>query len=109
MEKNRTETQEEEKVCCGIRHKERSPEEQRNLILRLKRIEGQIRGIRDMVEGGRYCVDILTQVSAVQSALGSFSKELMEHHIKTCVREDILDGKEEKLEELCGLVRKLMR
>lgn len=93
---------------CEVRHKERSAEEQKTLVLRLNRIEGQIRGIRSMVEEGRYCVDILTQVSAAQAALNGFSKELLARHMKTCVKEDILSGKEETLDEVCGLIRRLL-
>lgn len=74
----------ENKTCCTAeRHKHRTPEEERRLISRLNRIEGQIRGIRAMVEDERYCVDIITQVAAVQAALNSFNKVLLERHIKS--------------------------
>ena len=94
---------------CSARRKERSPEEYKKLINRLSRIEGQIRGIRAMVDDDRYCVDILTQVSAVQAALNSFNKELLARHIKTCVSEDIKEGNEEAVDELCELLKKLMK
>ncbi|MDO5425891.1 MAG: metal-sensing transcriptional repressor [Eubacteriales bacterium] len=79
------------------------------MIHRLNRIEGQIRGVRTMVEEERYCVDILTQVSAIQSALNSFNKCLLSNHIKTCVVEDIREGKEEVVDELCNTIQKFMR
>ncbi len=83
--------------------------EQKDLITRLKRIEGQIRGICGMVEEERYCVDILTQVSAVQSALNSFNKELLANHIRSCVVEDIKAGNEMAVDELCDTIKKLMK
>lgn len=102
-----TETEKEEECCCRTKH--RDGEEYRNLMNRLKRIEGQIRGIQGMVEDDRYCVDILTQVMAVQSALNSFNKELLSNHIKTCVVQDIEDGRHEAVDELCGTIQKLMK
>ncbi len=95
--------------ACGCRVKHRENEEYRNLMNRLKRIEGQIRGIQGMVEEERYCVDILTQVMAVQSALNSFNKALLSNHIKTCVVQDIQDGNHEAVDELCGTIQKLMK
>ena len=79
------------------------------MIHRLNRVEGQIRGIRAMVEEDRYCVDILTQVQAVSSALNAFSRTLLSNHIKTCVVEDIRDGKEESVDELCKTIQRLMK
>lgn len=93
--------------CC--RHIHRESAKERKLITRLNRIEGQIRGIRAMVEEERYCVDILTQVSAVQAALNSFNKELLSEHIKTCVVKDIREGKEEVVDELCKTIQKIMK
>ena len=87
----------------------RDEKEYKDLIHRLNRIEGQIRGIKNMVEEDRYCVDILTQVSAIQSALNSFNKNLLANHIKTCVVEDIRAGNEEAVDELCGTIKKLMK
>ncbi len=98
-----------EKDCCQHRTKVRSDEEYRGLIHRLNRMEGQIRGIRGMVERNAYCTDILTQVAAVNAALGAFSKELLGNHIRTCVAEDIRQGKDETIDELLRILQKLMR
>lgn len=95
--------------CCCKKTKERSEEEYKDLIHRLNRIEGQIRGIRGMVEKNCYCTDILTQVSAVNAALNSFNKVLLANHIKTCVTRDIKAGKEETVDELVLLLQKLMK
>lgn len=95
--------------CECLRHKEREAKETKKLISRLNRIEGQVRGIRSMVEDERYCVDILTQVSAIQSALNAFNKELLANHIKTCVVEDIKNGQEQAVDELCATIQKLMK
>ena len=92
-----------------MRHKERSEEEYKSLVHRLNRIEGQIRGIRGMVEKNAYCMDILVQVAAVNAALNAFNKELLANHIKTCVSKDIRDGKTETVDELVELLKKLMR
>lgn len=97
----------EENNCC--RHKFREEKEERNLLNRLNRIEGQIRGIKTMVQEDRYCVDILTQVSAVQAALNSFNKTLLKNHIKTCVVEDIKADNETAVDELCVVIQKLMK
>ena len=95
-------------ACC--RHKDRTPEEHKALLLnRLSRIEGQVRGIRGMLEKDAYCVDILVQVAAANSALNSFSKELLAQHISTCVADDLRAGSEEKLDELIKLLPKLMK
>lgn len=98
---------EEECSCCKI--KERSEEEYKDLIRRLNRIEGQIRGIKGMVEKDAYCIDILTQVSAANCALNSFTKVLLANHIKSCVAEDIREGNDEKLDELVKTLQKLMK
>ena len=99
-----------EKECCPChKTKERTEEEYKSLIHRLNRIEGQVRGVRAMVENDRYCVDILTQVQAIQSALNAFNKELLANHIRTCVVEDIQAGSQEKVDELCAVVQKLMK
>ena len=89
--------------------KERSPEEMKKLLNRLSRIEGQIRGIRGMVEKSAYCTDILVQVAAANAALNAFSKELLASHIKTCVAQDIRDGKDETIDELVDTLQKLMK
>lgn len=100
---------EELKENCCQKHKERTGAEEKDLMNRLNRVEGQIRGIKSMVEEERYCVDILTQVSAVQAALNSFNKILLSNHIKTCVVEDIRSGDTEVVDELCRTIQKLMK
>ena len=95
--------------CCCTRKKHREDDEYKDLIHRLNRMEGQIRGIRSMVEDERYCVDILTQVSAVKSALDAFSRVLLNNHIKSCVVEDIQSGRDEAVDELCQVIQKLMK
>ncbi|WP_273268650.1 metal-sensing transcriptional repressor [Pseudoramibacter alactolyticus] len=94
--------------CC-VRHKKRDDEEYRCLINRLNRIEGQVRGIKKMVEKDAYCPDILTQSAAVTAAMRSFNKLLLENHIKTCVVEDIKADKEGTVEELIRVLSKLMK
>lgn len=94
--------------CCN-RVKHRTEKEKKELLNRLSRVEGQIRGIKNMVEEERYCVDILNQVSAVQAALNSFNKELLANHIHTCVVEDIQAGSETAIDELCEIIKKLMK
>lgn len=95
--------------CCSHRTKERSEKEYRDLIHRLNRMEGQIRGIKGMVERDAYCTDILMQVAAVNAALNSFNKALLSNHIKTCVIKDIKEGREETVEELLIILQKLMK
>lgn len=99
----------EKMECCCQKKKERSPEEYKSLIHRLNRIEGQIRGIRRMVEEDAYCNDILIQSSAVCAAMNAFNKELLSNHIKTCVAQDIRDGKDETIDELVATLQKLMK
>lgn len=94
-------------TCC--RTKERTESEYKNLIQRLNRVEGQIRGIRNMVERNAYCPDILIQVSAANAALNSFSKALLSEHIRTCVTDDILAGKTETVDELVNTLQRLMK
>lgn len=98
----------EENECC-TRIKHRSEKETKGLITRLNRIEGQIRGIKNMVEEERYCVEILNQVAAVQAALNSFNKELLANHIHTCVVDDIQKGNVEVVDELCETIKKIMK
>ena len=86
-----------------------SPEEYKALLNRLNRIEGQVRGIRGMLEKDAYCVDILVQVAAANAALNSFSRELLAQHIGSCVADDLRAGSDEKLEELLRLLPKLMK
>ncbi len=95
--------------CCTHKTKTREEADKRALINRLSRIEGQIRGIKGMVEENAYCTDIIMQVSAVNSALNSFNKELLSAHIKTCVSDDIKAGKSETVDELVEMLKKLMR
>ena len=95
--------------CSGChKTKERSQEEYKRLINRLSRIEGQIRGIRGMVERSAYCPDILDQVAAANAALSAFAKELLSDHIRTCVTRDIREGRDETVDELLSTLQKLM-
>ena len=95
--------------CCTHKTKKREPDEYKKLITRLSRIEGQIRGIKGMVEKDAYCTDILIQVAAVNAALNSFNKELLANHIRTCVANDIREGKDETIDELVNTLQKLMK
>ena len=95
------------KECC--KKKERASEEKHALINRLNRIEGQIRGIKNMIENDAYCIDVLTQVSAINSALSAFNRELLATHIKTCVSEDIKNGREEAADELIQTLGRLIK
>lgn len=106
-EKKRLDTGEPCAACT--RHKHREPAELDALLRRLNRIEGQVRGIRGMVEKEVYCTDILTQVSAVRAALNAFSRELLGNHIKTCVVRDIQAGHTEVVDELTDTLQKLMK
>ena len=99
----------EKEQCCCHKTKERSQEEYKNLLNRLNRIEGQIRGIRNMVEKDAYCTDILVQVAAANAALNSFSKVLLANHMRTCVVDDIRAGKDGTIDELVATIQKLMR
>ena len=121
--------EEEKKCCCGAaeaaedeqagypvttmhgtpRTRHRSPEEYQDLINRLNRVEGQVRGIRGMVEKDAYCPDILFQASAVSKALDSFCKELLGQHIRTCVVDDLEAGKYETVDELVRVIQRLMK
>ena len=95
--------------CCCTKHTDRSEAERRKLINRLKRIEGQIRGIIGMLENDAYCNDILIQSAAVNAAVNSFNKELLANHIRTCVARDIREGKDETIDELVTTLQKLMK
>ena len=94
---------------CEERSKHREGEEYKKLINRLNRIEGQIRGVKKMVEEDRYCIDIINQVSAISSALNSFNKVLLADHIQSCVVQDVEAGGGEKIDELCETLQKLMK
>lgn len=110
---------EEKKNCCSSqgqtdgecceRRKKRSEEEFRSLMNRLKRIEGQVRGVEKMLENDAYCPDILTQVSAINSALNSFNKVLLASHMKSCVVKDIRAGNDDVIDELVETLQKIMK
>lgn len=99
----------EPKGCCCCRKTERSEEERRALTNRLNRIEGQIRGIRKMLENDAYCTDILTQSAAVNAAVNAFNRELIRRHMQTCVVRDLREGKDEVIDELVDTLQKLMK
>ena len=92
-----------------MKTKHRDDEEYRKLMNRLNRVEGQVRGVKKMLEEEQYCVDILTQVSAIQAALNSFNKELLSSHIHSCVVNEIQNGNTEVVDELCESIKKLMK
>lgn len=94
--------------CCG-KTTERTEEERKKLIHRLNRIEGQIRGIRGMVERDAYCPDILIQCAAVTAAVNAFNRDLIARHIRTCVVRDIREGRDEVIDELVTTLQKLMK
>ncbi len=94
---------------CPKKRKHRSAEEYKALINRLNRIEGQVRGVKNMLENDAYCTDILTQVSAVQAALNAFNRELLSNHIHTCVAENIKKGDDSVIDELVQTLQKLMK
>jgi len=94
---------------CTHKTKERDADEYKSLMNRLNRIEGQIRGIKKMVENNAYCTDIITQAAAASSALNSFNRELLSNHIRTCVEQDIKDGKYETVDDLISTLQKLLK
>lgn len=100
---------EEIKCCCSGKIKKRDEKEYKDLINRLNRIEGQIRGIKGMVEKSAYCNDILVQVAAANAALSSFTRVLLEEHIRTCVSDSIREGKLEIVDELMQTIKKLIK
>ncbi len=99
----------ESECTISARKKVRSKDEYESLIHRLNRIEGQIRGIRGMVENGAYCNDILIQTCAVTAAVNAFGRELLADHIRSCVCEDIRTGHEETVDELIDTIKKMMK
>ena len=103
-----TDTQKKACPCCE-KHTDRSEEERRKLINRLKRVEGQIRGIIGMLENDAYCNDILIQSAAVNAAVNAFNKALRANHMRTCVARDIREGKDEKIDELVATLQRLMK
>ncbi len=98
-----------EENCCCHKTKDRSEEEKKALVHRLNRIAGQIQGIKGMIERDAYCTDILVQSSAVSAAVNAFNKELLASHIRTCVAQDIRDGKDETIDDLVKTLQKLMK
>ncbi|MGI5989870.1 MAG: metal-sensing transcriptional repressor [Lachnospiraceae bacterium] len=112
-EKKNSEVQETEETfipdCCRHKSRERSEKEYKDLLNRLNRIEGQVRGVRRMLENNAYCPDIITQVSAINAALNSFNKVILADHIQTCVADDIKAGGTQKVEELVKLLQKVMK
>ena len=99
----------EKECCCNKKTKQRSEAEYKKLINRLNRIEGQVRGVKGMIEKNAFCTDIIIQVSAINAALNSFNKELLSNHIKTCVANDIKEGKDETIDDLLNTLSKLMK
>lgn len=97
-----------DKSCC-CHKKYRSEEEKKKLIHRLNRIEGQIRGLRGMLEDDAYCMDILVQSSAASAALTAFNRELLSTHIESCVVDGIRQGDDEKVEELLSILQKMIK
>lgn len=95
--------------CCCEKTKMRSEDEKKALINRLSRIEGQIRGIKQMLSDDKYCVDILTQTSATASAINSFAKEMLESHIRSCVIDGVRRGDDEKVEELIRTIERFIK
>jgi DNA-binding FrmR family transcriptional regulator len=100
---------EEKKECCCGKTTVRSEDEKKKLLNRLNRIEGQIRGIKGMIEKDAYCNDVLVQCSAVSAAVNSFNKELLSSHIHSCVARDIRAGRDEVIDELVSTLQKLMK
>lgn len=94
--------------CCGSKTTQRQEKEYKDLINRLSRIEGQIRGIRGMLEKDAYCVDVLTQVAAAESALKGFARQMISNHMHQCVVRDIREGREDTVDELVDLLKKFM-
>ena len=100
----------EPKRCsCCEKHTLRAEEEKKKLLNRLRRIEGQVRGLQAMVESNAYCNDILTQSAAVNAAVNAFNRELLQNHIRTCVADDLRAGRDETVEELVATLQKLMK
>ncbi len=100
---------ENERSCCCEKTTERTEEERKKLLNRLNRIEGQVRGLKGMIERDAYCADILTQSAAVSAALNGFERDLLSRHMHSCVVRDIKAGKEDVIDELLVLIGKLMK
>ena len=100
----------EPKRCsCCEKHTLRQEEQKKKLLNRLRRIEGQVRGLQAMVEADAYCNDILTQSAAVNAAVNAFNRELLAEHLRTCVARDLNEGHEEIVDELAATLQKLMK
>ena len=100
----------EPKRCsCCEKHTLRAQEEKKKLLNRLRRIEGQVRGLQAMVEADAYCNDVLTQSAAVNAAINAFNRELLTEHLRTCVARDLREGHEEIVDELAATLQKLMK
>ena len=95
--------------CCGEKTTKRDEEERKRLIHRLNRIEGQIRGICGMLERDAYCADVLMQSAAVNAAINAFNRELISSHLRGCVARDLREGKDEVVDELAEILKKLMK
>lgn len=106
---NRSDEMEEKSCCCSGKKKDRSEKEYKDLVNRLSRIEGQIRGIKRMLDEDCYCPDIMVQVAAANAALNSFNKVLLANHIRKCVADDIREGKDDVIDELVATLGKLMK
>ncbi len=106
---NKDDASQEECCCCSGKTKDRDEKEFKDLMNRLKRIEGQVRGVEGMLENDAYCTDILVQVSAITSALNSFNKVLLANHMKTCVADNIRQGNDDVIDELVCTLQKLMK
>lgn len=111
MSLQETNFEEKKERCphCSKKHKERDEKEYKDLMNRLKRIEGQVRGVEKMLENDAYCTDLLVQVSAIHSALNSFNKVLIANHMRTCVVENIKEGNDEVIDEFVATLQKLMK
>lgn len=104
------EQKQEMRCCCqSEKTKIRDPKEYKDLMNRLKRIEGQVRGVQGMLEKNAYCTDIMTQVAAITAALNSFNKVLLSNHLHSCVAENVREGNDAVLDELVDLFQKLMK
>ena len=101
--------EETKNCCCSQRRKVRERTEEEALLQRLSRIEGQVRGVRGMVENSAYCTDILVQSAAVNAAINAFNRDLLANHIRTCVAHDIRAGDDEVIDELVATLQKLMK
>ncbi len=107
--KGHTDKEKTSACCCGCKKTQRSEADRKKLVNRLSRIEGQIRGIKGMLEQDAYCNDILIQSAAVSAAMNAFNRELLSEHIHSCVVRDIREGKEEVIDELMMTLQKLMK